>query len=107
MTKLQGLEKHGIGRWREIGEEFLPRWDDQAIRVKASRLMGTQSLARYIGWKGDRLVTSIHAHDTAASTALICTVRVKAHIRLGRRSPPGGGGGSVILFVWIINLQLR
>jgi hypothetical protein len=51
---LNGLEKHGIGRWREIGEEFLPRWDDQAIRVKASRLMGTQSLARYIGWKGDR-----------------------------------------------------
>ena len=42
-----------MGKWREIGEEFLQRWDDQAIRVKAARLMGTQSLARYIGWKGN------------------------------------------------------
>lgn len=50
----QGLEKHGVGRWREISEDLLPKWDDQAIRVKASRLLGSQSLARYLGWKGDR-----------------------------------------------------
>lgn len=51
---LQGLEKHGVGRWREIGEEFLPKWDDQALRVKTTRLLGSQSLARYIGWQGNR-----------------------------------------------------
>lgn len=54
MGAAQGLEKHGVGRWRQIAEEFLPKWDDQAIRVKASRLLGSQSLARYIGCKGDR-----------------------------------------------------
>ena len=36
----------------------LPRpphqWDETALRIKASRLMGSQSLARYPGWKGDR-----------------------------------------------------
>ncbi|DBB09808.1 hypothetical protein WJX82_006732 [Trebouxia sp. C0006] len=50
----QALEKHGVGNWREISEQYLPKWDDQAIRIKASRLMGSQSLARYIGWKGNR-----------------------------------------------------
>ena len=50
----QGLEKYGVGKWREISEELLPKWDDQAIRIKASRLMGSQSLARYVGWKGNR-----------------------------------------------------
>lgn len=53
-TGLQGLEKHGVGRWREIGAEFLPKWDDQALRGKTARLLGSQSLARYTGWKGDR-----------------------------------------------------
>ena len=52
----QGLEQHGIGKWREISEKFLPRWDDQALRLKAVRLMGSQSLARYIGWKGSKSV---------------------------------------------------
>ena len=51
---MQALEKHGVGNWREISEQYLPKWDDQAIRIKASRLMGSQSLARYIGWKGNR-----------------------------------------------------
>lgn len=50
----EALEKHGVGNWREISEQYLPKWDDQAIRIKASRLMGSQSLARYIGWKGNR-----------------------------------------------------
>lgn len=50
----QALEKHGVGNWREISEQYLPKWDDQAIRIKASRLIGSQSLARYIGWKGNR-----------------------------------------------------
>lgn len=51
---MKALEKHGIGNWREISEQYLSKWDDQAIRIKASRLMGSQSLARYIGWKGNR-----------------------------------------------------
>ena len=50
----QGIEKYGIGGWNDISAELLPKWDDQAIRVKASRLMGSQSLARYVGWKGSK-----------------------------------------------------
>ncbi|KAK9828761.1 hypothetical protein WJX72_001961 [[Myrmecia] bisecta] len=50
----KGIEKYGIGKWREMSEELLPKWDDQALRIKASRLMGSQSLARYMGWKGSR-----------------------------------------------------
>lgn len=53
---IQGLEKHGVGKWREMINEFpeLKRYDEQFIRIKASRLLGTQSLARHVGWKGDR-----------------------------------------------------
>lgn len=50
----KGLEKYGIGKWHEIAEEFLPNWEDQQIRIKASRLMGSQSLAKYVGWKGNK-----------------------------------------------------
>jgi len=50
----QGLKKHGVGRWSDISAELLPRWDDQTLRVKASKLLGSQSLARYVGWRGDR-----------------------------------------------------
>ena len=54
MGSPQGIEIYGIGKWNEISAELLPKWDDQAIRVKASRLMGSQSLARYIAWKGNK-----------------------------------------------------
>ena len=52
---LAGIEKHGIGKWREIinDSEHLTRYDETTVRVKASKLMGTQSLARHVGWKGD------------------------------------------------------
>lgn len=52
----RGLEKHGVGKWREIISEHpeLQRYDEQFIRLKTARLLGTQSLARHIGWKGDR-----------------------------------------------------
>jgi hypothetical protein len=30
------------------------KWDETALRVKASRLFGSQSLARYAGWKVPR-----------------------------------------------------
>jgi hypothetical protein len=43
-----------VGAWRDIRASLLPDWDETALRVKASRLLGSQSLARYPGWKGDR-----------------------------------------------------
>lgn len=30
----------------------LARYDEQTLRHKAARLMGAQSLARFIGWRG-------------------------------------------------------
>lgn len=48
----KGLEKYGVGKWRDISQTFLPRWDDQSLRLKAARMLGSQSLARYVGWKG-------------------------------------------------------
>ncbi len=53
-SSIQGLEKYGVGRWGEISAQLLPRWDDQTLRVKASKLLGSQSLARYVGWQGNR-----------------------------------------------------
>lgn len=52
----QGLEAYGVGKWREIITEYpeLRRYDEQFIRIKAARLLGTQSLARHIGWKGNK-----------------------------------------------------
>lgn len=50
----QGLEQYGVGQWREISDSLLPQWDETALRIKAARLLGSQSLARYVGWKGDR-----------------------------------------------------
>lgn len=45
-----------MGKWREIISEHpeLKRYDEQFMRIKAARLLGTQSLARHVGWKGDR-----------------------------------------------------
>lgn len=45
-----------MGKWGDICAELLPRWDEQAVRVKAARLLGSQSLARYVGWKGNRYI---------------------------------------------------
>ena len=50
----QGLERFGVGKWGDMSAQLLPRWDDQALRVKTTRLLGSQSLARYVGWRGDR-----------------------------------------------------
>ena len=50
----KGLEIHGVGGWRAMVDSLLPRWEETALRVKAGRLMGTQSLARYVGWKGNK-----------------------------------------------------
>lgn len=52
----QGLEEHGVGKWREMITQHpeLRRYDDQFVRLKAGRLLGTQSLARHVGWRGGR-----------------------------------------------------
>ncbi len=42
--------------WKEISESFLPEWTDQQLRLRTCRLLGTQSLARYMGWKGNAQV---------------------------------------------------
>jgi len=50
---IQGIEKYGIGNWKQIKEELLPLWVESELRVKASFLIGRQSLKLYKGWKGD------------------------------------------------------
>lgn len=69
----RGLEHHGVGKWREIGAELLPGWDEQQIRIRASRLLGTQSLVRYVGWKGGRqAVDAEYARNKAIGEATGC-----------------------------------
>ncbi|KAF9384613.1 Alpha subunit of the F1 sector of mitochondrial F1F0 ATP synthase, partial [Podila verticillata] len=50
---IKGIEKHGIGHFREISEEFLPAWSGNDLRVKSMRLMGRQNLQLYKDWKGN------------------------------------------------------
>eukprot|EP00879_Flechtneria_rotunda_P007372 GHRR01007733.1.p1 GENE.GHRR01007733.1~~GHRR01007733.1.p1 ORF type:complete len:199 (+),score=46.31 GHRR01007733.1:559-1155(+) len=45
----KGLEKHGVGKWRDIGTELLPGWDENSIRLKAAKLLGCQNLSWYQG----------------------------------------------------------
>lgn len=49
-----GIEKHGIGSWKDIRREYLNKWDEQSIRIKATKLLGCQNLKRYEGWKGTK-----------------------------------------------------
>ncbi|KAI7846094.1 hypothetical protein COHA_000355 [Chlorella ohadii] len=52
----KGLERFGVGKWREMIQAYpeLARYKDTDVRVHAGRLLGTQSLARHVGWKGDK-----------------------------------------------------
>mmetsp|Transcript_16492 Transcript_16492/g.49377 ORF Transcript_16492/g.49377 Transcript_16492/m.49377 type:complete len:370 (-) Transcript_16492:415-1524(-) len=69
----QGLEEFGVGRWRKIREELLSDWDEHSLRMKTARLLGTQSLVRYIGWKGDRAaVDAAQANNAAVGEATGC-----------------------------------
>mmetsp|Transcript_25891 Transcript_25891/g.49223 ORF Transcript_25891/g.49223 Transcript_25891/m.49223 type:complete len:157 (+) Transcript_25891:117-587(+) len=47
----QGIEEYGVGEWNKVKEALLPKWEAQQLRIKASRLFGSQSLARYNGSK--------------------------------------------------------
>ncbi|KAF9340554.1 hypothetical protein BGZ91_001380 [Linnemannia elongata] len=50
---IKGIEKYGIGHFREISDEFLPAWSGNDLRVKSIRLMGRQNLQLYKDWKGN------------------------------------------------------
>ncbi|KAK3273726.1 hypothetical protein CYMTET_18048 [Cymbomonas tetramitiformis] len=50
----KGLEKYGIGQWSAMRHELLPKWEQLKLKVKASRLLGAQSIARYTGMKMTR-----------------------------------------------------
>ncbi|GBC07590.1 hypothetical protein RclHR1_07550010 [Rhizophagus clarus] len=50
---IKGIEKYGIGHYKEISDEFLPDWSAQDLRVKTMRLIGRQNLQLYKEWKGD------------------------------------------------------
>uniref|UniRef100_A0A7S0UMB0 Myb-like domain-containing protein n=1 Tax=Polytomella parva TaxID=51329 RepID=A0A7S0UMB0_9CHLO len=50
----KGLQIYGVGKWRQIATTLLPLWDEQQLRIRSAKLLGTQSLARYVGWKGDK-----------------------------------------------------
>jgi hypothetical protein len=72
---VQGIEKHGVGKWRDIIEEHteLCRYDDQFIRVETARCGGIQSLARNMGWKGDAAaVEAEYAKHKKIGEALGC-----------------------------------
>eukprot|EP00002_Diphylleia_rotans_P037652 TRINITY_DN8437_c0_g1_i2.p1 TRINITY_DN8437_c0_g1~~TRINITY_DN8437_c0_g1_i2.p1 ORF type:complete len:351 (+),score=82.58 TRINITY_DN8437_c0_g1_i2:55-1107(+) len=49
---IAGLEKYGVGNWKDIQQEFLKDWSEFEIRLRTARALGTQSIASYIGWKG-------------------------------------------------------
>ncbi|KAI8820736.1 uncharacterized protein EV422DRAFT_496437 [Fimicolochytrium jonesii] len=49
---VKGIEKYGIGHFREISEALLPAWQPNDLRVKSMRLMGRQNLQEYRGWRG-------------------------------------------------------
>lgn len=70
---LTGLATHGVGAWRAMRDALLPRWDETALRVKAARALGSQSLARYAGWTGGRdAVDAEFAANRAVGAATGC-----------------------------------
>eukprot|EP00803_Ostreobium_quekettii_P011397 evm.model.scf_473.1 EVM.evm.TU.scf_473.1 scf_473:766-1555(+) len=50
----EGIRRFGVGQWQEISSTFLPEWGEQTIRLWTMRTLGSQSLARYMAWKGSR-----------------------------------------------------
>ena len=62
-----------MGKWREISAQLLPAWEDQQIRIRAAKLLGSQSLARYTGWRGGRqAVMAECAKNRAIGEATAC-----------------------------------
>lgn len=69
----EGIAKHGVGSWKDIRKDFLAKWDEQAIRIKTSKLMGCQNLKRYAGWKGSKEeIKKEHEKNRALGEKLGC-----------------------------------
>ena len=68
---LQGIELYGVGKWREISNH-LPDWNDNELRSRTAKLLGSQSLAAYIGWRGRKYAVPlpVHAHPNRAQIEL-------------------------------------
>ena len=64
---LQGIELYGVGKWREISNH-LPDWNDNELRSRTGKLLGSQSLAPYIGWRGRKYAVHppVQAHPNRA-----------------------------------------
>ena len=64
---VQGIELYGVGKWREISNH-LPDWNDNELRSRTAKLLGSQSLAPYIGWRGRKYAfhPSVQAHSMRA-----------------------------------------
>ncbi|KAK3816570.1 MAG: hypothetical protein J3Q66DRAFT_199828 [Benniella sp.] len=50
---VKGIQKYGIGHFRDIADDFLPSWSGNDLRVKTMRMMGRQNLQLYKDWKGN------------------------------------------------------
>ncbi|KAJ2489358.1 hypothetical protein IWW37_004036 [Coemansia sp. RSA 2050] len=50
---LEGIEKYGVGHFREISDNLLPDWSGNDLRMKTIRVIGRQNLQLYKDWKGD------------------------------------------------------
>jgi hypothetical protein len=50
-----GIQEHGVGNWCRIAETVLQSWDVKTIRTRTCRLLGSQDLKRYTGWKGSKI----------------------------------------------------
>ncbi|KAJ2028085.1 hypothetical protein GGI01_000977 [Coemansia sp. RSA 376] len=50
---LEGIERYGIGHFREISDSLLPDWSGNDLRMKTIRVIGRQNLQLYKDWKGD------------------------------------------------------
>jgi len=70
---LEGLEKFGVGGWKDIVAKLLPKWDDNTVRIKTCRVVGSQNLKRYMGWKPTREeVAKEFAKNRALGEKLSC-----------------------------------
>ncbi|KAJ3045052.1 hypothetical protein HK097_001296 [Rhizophlyctis rosea] len=50
---IKGIEKHGIGHFKNISDESLPAWSTNDLRLRTIRLIGRQNLQLYRDWKGN------------------------------------------------------
>jgi len=103
---LDGLERHGVGRWREIASAMPPAWDETSVRARAARALGRQNLSAYAGRRLSRAeVAAEAARNRAAGAATGCWKggvlveddrgSVRAHFEaIGRREEAAATGAA-------------